>query len=79
MRQLYEAPQEDIDPTHIVQNATVIKETKKAILVSAPSLDGEVWVPQSVVHDDSEVYRLSDPGPGNLVVKRWWAEERGWR
>lgn len=38
--------------------------------------DGFFWVPKSVVHDDSEVYR-PDNEEGVLVVQRWWAEKEG--
>ena len=49
------------------------RETDKAILVS----DGttELWVPKSVLHDNSEVY--SDGDEGDLVVLEWWAEKNG--
>lgn len=31
------------------------------------------WVPQSCIHDDSEVYKPTGPNAtGKLVVKRWW-------
>lgn len=50
------------------------RATKKALLVVCA--DGEVWIPKSVIHDDSEVYE--EGHAGKLVVKRWWAEQRGW-
>lgn len=34
------------------------------------------FIPKSVLHDDSEVYRLNDSG--KLIVKHWWAEKEGW-
>ena len=37
---------------------------------------GEVHVPVSGIHDDSEVYRPGDDG--TLVVKDWLAEDNGW-
>lgn len=47
----------------------------KAILVDIPEV-GEVWVPLSLVHDDSEVY---DEGhEGTLIVQEWFAEQEGW-
>ena len=51
-----------------------IRESAKAILCVGPT-GKERWIPSSVVHDDSEVYRLNDKG--TLVVKRWWAEREG--
>ena len=47
------------------------RETAMALLVC---IDGrEVWVPKSVVHDDSEVFDADDNATGTLVVKEWWA------
>lgn len=53
----------------------VLRETDKAVLVQTEAGD-EVWIPKSVVHDDSEIY---DGGSetGELVVKAWWAEKEG--
>jgi len=50
-----------------------IAETTKAILVVIEG--GEHWIPQSVVDDDSEVYRKGDTG--KLVVSEWWALKAG--
>lgn len=39
-----------------------------------------LWIPKSVVHDDSEVYRAGhgdDGSEGTLVVARWFAEKEG--
>jgi hypothetical protein len=45
-----------------------------AILVDLD--EGEaLWIPQSVVHDDSEVYGYRHEG--NVVVELWWAESKG--
>lgn len=53
--------------------ARCIRATEKAILVVLEEdAYRELWVPQSAVHDDSEVYRLGDRG--NLVVVRWFGE-----
>lgn len=58
-----------------------VRQTDLAILVRL--LDGKrfaqttMWVPKSVLHDDSEVYDA--PGTsGKLVVKARWAEEKGY-
>jgi len=70
------------DETFTVTDAVCISETGIAILVQAPFFDdvdgtgGEVWVPKSVVHDDSEVY--TEGTDGDLVVVYWFAERRGW-
>lgn len=62
-------------PRHTVSfhDAEGLKETDLALLVE---LDGEeVWIPKSVIDDDSEVYRVGDEG--TLVVHEWWAEKEG--
>ncbi len=49
-------------------------ESEKAILVD---IDGEkTWVPKSQISEDSEVYSKKSGG-GELIVTRWWAEQRG--
>lgn len=57
------------------EDAEVVHATPKAILVEVEG--EELWVPKSVIHDDSEVYGQTAPGPGDLLVKEWWAAERG--
>ncbi len=54
-------------------DAKCIRETPKAILVVIE--DDEVWVPKSVVHDDSEVYE--EGHEGTLVLHEWWARKEG--
>ena len=66
--------------THKIEDSRVVRATRSAILVVAPDLEGEVWIPQSQVHDDSDVYDDEDnAGPGDLVVSGWLADQRGWR
>jgi hypothetical protein len=55
--------------------ATLIAESSKAIRVRLDT-GREVWVPKSVIDDDSEVYD-SDHDEGKLVVQEWWAEKEG--
>ena len=45
--------------------------TPKAILVDTKE-HGDVWIPKSCLHDDSEVFKAGDEG--NVVVLEWWAE-----
>lgn len=59
-----------------VENAECIEKRDKAILVEAPDFDGPEWIPQSQVHEDSEVYKLGDKG--TLIVSDWLAKQRGW-
>lgn len=48
-------------------------DSTDAILVD---IDGdEYWIPNSQVHDDSEVWRKGDEG--ELVITDWWAEKKG--
>jgi hypothetical protein len=64
----------DGDKPHKMGEATVVRETDKAILVSFEDEDTEQrWIPKSVVHDDSEIWKKDDNG--QLVVKTWWAEK----
>ena len=56
-----------------LDEARCIAETDKAICCEVE--DEEVWVPKSVIHDDSEVYRLDDTG--TLVVPEWFARKNG--
>lgn len=70
--------------TLFIEVTEVIKDTGKALLVRVdPSdpvyemtEDGTTWVPQSQIHEDSEVWQEGDSG--NLVVTRWIAEQKGW-
>lgn len=48
--------------------------TDKAVRVELESGD-VLWIPASVVHDDSEVYNVGDTG--DVVVQTWWAEKNG--
>lgn len=61
------------DEPHTMGDGKCTRATEKALLVLIG--DKETWVPQSVVHDDSEIYKVGDEG--TLVVKRWWAEKNG--
>lgn len=62
------------DAPHTLGDAKVIGETDKAIRVTVN--ETTYWVPKSVVHDDSEVWKTEDEG--SLVVKSWWAEKNGY-
>ncbi len=56
--------------------AKILQTTAKAIRVLLDSDGKTYWVPESCVHDDSEVFRGCDD-EGDLVVKTWWAEKEG--
>lgn len=57
-------------------DAKCLRMPDKAILVAVAG--EEIWIPKSVVHDDSEVYSTDEDGrEGTLRVKLWWAEKNG--
>ena len=54
-------------------DAECIRQTPEAILVV---VDGDqYWIPQSLIHVDSEVYELD--GRGSLIIPEWFAIQRG--
>lgn len=54
-------------------------KTDKAILVILKNRgDSKVWIPKSVVHEDSEVWAGEGGEEGELLVEEWWAEKEGW-
>jgi hypothetical protein len=63
------------DETFEIEAEGVKAETDKALLVRLETGD-EVWVPKSVIHDDSEVFDTENAA-GTLVVASWWAKNRG--
>ena len=60
---------------YLVGIAKCIRETDKAIGVKIKGKPpgSIVWIPKSVVHDDSEVY--GNGHEGKLIVQRWFAEK----
>ena len=61
------------DPTVEIDDVAVEAETDLALLCIID--DKQVWIPKSVVHEDSEVAGEGDSG--TIVVKRWFAEKQG--
>lgn len=61
-----------------IGNVIVLKETDKAILCRFHD-DCEEWIPKSQILAESEVHSLesSEYEPGDLVIPRWLAEEKG--
>ena len=57
------------------EDCICVGETERAIKVAGVE-NTPVWIPKSMIHDDSEVFALE--GDGTLVVKRWWAGKQGW-
>lgn len=54
----------------------VVRATAKALLVQLETGD-EVWIPRSVLHDNSEVYDDAENREGEVVVKQWFADREG--
>ena len=55
-----------------IDGVTCESGSAKAIKVF---IDGEVsWIPQSQIHDDSEVYKADTEG--TLIITRWLAERK---
>lgn len=66
-------------PGYDVPNSKVVRETDKALCISAPYFGleiGQFWVPKSQVTVDSQVNHLWDKG--ELCVTEWFAMKRGW-
>lgn len=56
----------------MIGRARCLRETARAIYVGFDT-GGHLWIPQSVIHDDSEVYGLHHHG--DLVVHEWFARK----
>jgi len=60
-----------------IEDAKCVHQTDRAIKVEAPDFgDEQIWIPQSQITEDSEVYKLGTEG--TLVVSDWFAEKEGW-
>ena len=59
----------------VIHGVRALAQSEKALLCRIPGLDRNQWVPQSVIHDDSEVYAYGHYG--RLVVQAWIAEKLG--
>lgn len=54
----------------------IIRETEKAVLAQIE--ERQIWIPKSVIHDDSEAFSTTDgENVGLVVTKKWWAEKNG--
>jgi hypothetical protein len=57
-----------------------LRDSTSAIYVLIPAIPGRRaswrgWIPQSQIHDDSEVWQAGNSG--QLVLTRWIAEQKG--
>lgn len=50
-----------------------ICDTDAAVLVDVEGT--EVWIPKSLIHEDSEVYKADTDG--ELIIPEWLATEKG--
>lgn len=59
-------------------HVTLKAKTENAILLEDE--DGEeVWIPNSQIDDDSEIWNESEKGEeGKLVISEWLATKKGW-
>jgi len=59
--------------------ARAVAETAKALKVAIETSDGkrELWVPKSVIHDDSEVFDNGENKEGKIALQGWFAREEG--
>ena len=62
------------DETAEIEDVHCVNTTEKAIRIRTAG-DDYYWIPQSVIHDDSEVFDIGDHG--TLVVAEWFAVKEG--
>lgn len=69
----------DEEETADFPNAEATKESPRALYCNIPGHKGakSLWVPKSVIHDDSEVFDAGENSHGKLVLKMWFAEKEG--
>lgn len=68
---------DDDDETNFSAKAFCKKATERALLLKIEGRESEIWVPQSAIHDDSEVFDDRANRLGKVVIKHWWASENG--
>lgn len=61
--------------TFAIKNCAIVKQTPNAILVESDELDESLWVPQSQVSDDSEIWQEGESG--TLLITEWFAKKSG--
>lgn len=58
-----------------LEDCEVKHDSGKALLVYIPDYDDDVWIPKSVIEDESECYAAGHEGA--LVIKDWFAQKEG--
>jgi len=68
----------DEPSTVTIERSECIRASVRAIRVRLGDADGAplVWIPQAVIHEDSEVY--AEKHVGRLVIARWWTRLQAW-
>lgn len=63
---------------NVCVQAKLLRATPKAILVELVKSNEEHWIPDSQIHDDSEIWQKAEVGTvGTLVVTSWCAVTKG--
>lgn len=66
----------DDDEDVTIPNVKATVDTGPALLCELQDPSREVWVPQSVICDESEVYSAKNgENEGNLVIRGWFARK----
>jgi hypothetical protein len=65
---------DDEDEGTDIGEGKAIRGTGRALLIKLASGE-EKWIPNSCIHDNSEVFKENQEG--TVVVKTWWAEKEG--
>ena len=71
---------EDDDVGADFPDSKVVKETDRAVLCDIALEKHQtrrIWIPKSIIHDDSEVFDATEHSKGKLILKTWWAEKEG--
>lgn len=66
---------EEDDPPVTFKDVVCLAQSSLAIKVRIPG-KGVLWIPQSQVHADSEVYNDGPNDSGKLVITHWIAEQK---
>ncbi len=57
-----------------IEDARCERDTPNAILVSLEHGEQSIWIPQSQIDDDSEVWKEGDEG--TLIISEWIAIQK---
>ena len=69
----------DDDETETFEESIVDRETDAAILVTLRlgHRYRRMWIPKSVIHDDSEVFDSRSHAEGKLILMSWFCRKEG--